>query len=155
MQMLHLKEEMSHTCLDVCVCAYFFSSFVFLVLQHLPLPASPSTSSAHISSPPSLSLSSSLILPSHCCCGGNEKSWGSVLLCSALLFIMANGTKLLSSCHTHTYKSPTQIYRGRGLKLGCQAVESRHSVIAARSRSFLTSDTHTHRHTHLSAFTFS
>ena len=73
--------------------------------------------------------------------GKGEKGGAWALHCSALLFLMANGTKLLSSCHTLTYKSYahkyTHTYRGKGLKLGCQPVENHHSVIPAHSRSFL------------------
>lgn len=62
--------------------------------------------------------------------------------CADLLFIMANGTKLLSSCYTrytsYTHKY-THAYRERRgcLKLDCQLVEVRRFIIPAHSLSFM------------------
>lgn len=78
-------------------------------------------------------------------------------LCSAS--IMANGVKLLSSCHIHPHTQVTHVKnahththtcKGRGLKLGCQPGENFHSVIPARSRSLSTSRSETHTTTRAS-----
>ncbi len=117
----------SHLYVHACMCVVVFF-FFFTVLRisspapthlHLHTSTLPFTCSFYISSSftchpylhtslsPSLPLLPSLGVTAAAVVGTRRAR---ALCCSVLLFIMANGTKLLSSCHTHTYKSHTHTF---------------------------------------------